>query len=170
MTEQQYETAHWYTLYTKSRHEKLVEQVLSQRGIEAYTPKLKLKKQWSDRIKEVEEPLFKGYCFARFALKDKKIVLSQPGVAGIINFSGNYPHLKESVIESLKITTDRELRIDPFPYLNNGDLVTIKKGPLKGLSGYIIEKRKNNTVLVVSVVSIASSIRCTIDADFVDLM
>ncbi len=39
-----------------------------------------------------------------------------------------------------------------------------------GLEGYIIEKRKNNTILVVSVVTIASSIRCIIDADFVDLL
>ncbi len=80
----------------------------------------------------MEESLFKGYCFAKFLLKDKKIVVSQPGVAGIINFNGNYLYLKESVIESLKITTGRELKIDPFPYMNKGDLITIKKRPFNG--------------------------------------
>ncbi|MCK5744141.1 MAG: UpxY family transcription antiterminator [Caldisericia bacterium] len=170
MTDKAYETPNWYTLYTRSRHEKFVEEELSKKGIDAYTPKLKIKRRWSDRIKEVEEPLFKSYCFAKFPLIHKKQVISQQGVVKIINFNSRYVSVDENVIESLKILVSGELKIDPYPYLNKGDKVTIKKGPFKGLEGYIIEKRNKNTELVVSVDAIMSSIKCIIEADFVDLI
>ena len=53
----------WYALYTKPRWEKKVYRLLSERGMEAYCPLNKVKKKWSDRIKLVEEPLFKSYVF-----------------------------------------------------------------------------------------------------------
>ena len=170
MTDKAYETPTWYTLYTRSRHEKFVEQELSKKGIDAYTPKITIKKRWSDRIKEVEEPLFKSYCFAKFPLIYKKNVVSQQGVVNIVNFSNRYVPVSENVIESLKILVSGELKIDPYPYLNKGDRVTIKKGPFKGLEGYIIEKRNKNTTLIISVDAIMSSIKCVIEADFVDLV
>ena len=170
MTDKIYETPTWYTLYTRSRHEKFVEQELLKKGIDAYTPKIKLKRRWSDRIKEVEEPLFKSYCFAKFPLIHKRNVISQQGVVKVVNFSNRYVPVDENVIESLKILVSGELKIDPYPYLSKGDKVTIKKGPFKGLEGYIIEKRNKNTELVVSVDAIMSSIKCVIEADFVDLI
>lgn len=169
MDNNQYEISRWYALYTRSRHEKLVEKELQEKGISAYTPKRKIRRKWSDRVKLVEEPLFGGYCFARFPLIDKKQVFTQRGVVNIVNFSGRHVPVEDSVIESLKILTAGELTIDPFPYMKKGDRVVIKKGPFKGLEGYITEKRNKNTTLVVSVDAIMSSIKCVIEADLVDL-
>ena len=160
----------WYVLYTRSRHEKLVESQLLRKGIEAYTPKVTYRRRWSDRMKHVEEPVFRSYCFARFPMVDKRRIISQQGVVNIVHFNNQYVPVEDSVIDSLKILIRNELQIDPCPYLKKGDRVLIKKGPFKGLEGYILEKRNKNTTLVVSVDAIAASVKCVIDSDFVDLV
>ena len=53
----------WYVLYTKHRNEKKVAQRLSEAGYTVYCPLQKVRRQWSDRTKVVEEPLFKSYLF-----------------------------------------------------------------------------------------------------------
>jgi len=158
----------WFALYTKSRHEKFVESQLLKKGIEAFTPKITLKKKWTDRVKLMEEPLFKSYCFAKFSLNKKIKILSQKGVVSIVHFSGQCIPVEEVVINSLRILMENKLNLDPYPYLKEGDKVVIKKGPLKGLEGFIVEKRNRNTSLVVSVDAIASSVKCIVDADYVD--
>ena len=50
-------------MYTRPRWEKKIASLLDSRGIENYLPLNKILKQWSDRKKIVQEPLFKGYIF-----------------------------------------------------------------------------------------------------------
>lgn len=158
----------WYVLYTKSRHEKFVESELIRKGVEAFTPRVVFKRRWSDRIKLIEEPLFKSYCFAKFFLYDKIKVVSQTGIVNIVHFNNQYIPVRDSVINSLKILIKNRVKLDPSPYLKVGDKVVIKKGPLKGIEGFIIEKRNKNTAIVVSVDAIAASVKCVIDTDCVD--
>ena len=160
----------WYALYTRSRHEMLVQTELNNIGIEAFAPTLTIKKRWSDRIKYIEQPLFKSYCFAKFPLTEKRKVLSHKGVVKIVHFKENYISIDESVINSIKILLNTDLKVDPCPYYKIGDKVSIKKGPLKGCEGYIKEKRQKNTALVVSVEAIAVSLQCVVDTDSVDLV
>ena len=165
----QIDSCNWYALYTKGRHEKFVESQLLKKGIPAFTPKVTLRRKWSDRIKSIEEPLFKSYCFAKFPLIDKTRIVSQKGVVNIVHFNSHYIPVQESVINSLKILIENKLQLDPYPYLKTGDKIIIKRGPLKGLEGFIVEKRNKNTTLVVSVDAISSSIKCIVDASFVDI-
>jgi hypothetical protein len=58
--------------------------------------------------------------------------------------------------------------IYPCPYLKEGDKVVIKKGSLKGVEGYIVEKRDKNTVLVISIDPIGSSVKCIVPVDYVN--
>jgi transcription antitermination factor NusG len=162
------DTQKWYALYTRARHEKFVESELLKKGIEAFTPKIKLRKKWSDRIKYIEEPLFKSYCFARFSLNNKVKVLSQWGVVTIVNFRGQLVPVEDSVINSLIILVENGVKLDPCPYLKEGDKVIITKGPLKGVEGYVIEKRNESATLVVSVDAIASSVKCIVGIDAVE--
>ena len=159
---------HWYALYTKPRHEKIVESELLQKNIEVFTPKIKLRRKWSDRIKIVEEPLFKSYCFARFALDKKFPIVAQRGVVNIVNFNRNYVTVPISVIESLRALLLNEVPVNPYPYLHLQDKITITKGPLRGVEGYIVEKRNKDMSLVVSVDAIRSSIQCIVDVDCVE--
>ena len=77
-------------MHTRARYEEFVEAELIRKGIEVFTPKITLRKRWSDRIKYIEEPLFKSYRFAKFPLKEKGEILSQHGIAGIVHFSDQY--------------------------------------------------------------------------------
>lgn len=160
---------HWYALYTKSRHEKFVEERLLQKGIEAFTPKLVLRRHWSDRIKIVHEPLFKGYCFAKFELCHKLNAIRQPGVVKLVRFRDQYIPVPESVIQSLKILTEQGIKLDPCPYIKVNDTVVITKGPLKGVEGIVLERRNKNTTLVISVEAINSAVKCIVDIDSVEL-
>ena len=165
----QLDYCNWYAIYTKGRHEKFVESQLLKKGIPAFTPKVTLQRKWSDRIKSIEEPLFKSYCFARFPLIDKTRIVSQEGVVNIVHFNSHYIPVQESVINSLKILIENKFQLDPYPYLKAGNKIVIKRGPLKGLEGFIVEKRNKNTTLVVSVDAISSSIKCVVDISFVEL-
>ena len=62
---------HWHVLYTKPRNEKKVAERLSGAGDTVYCPLQKVRRQWSDRLKVIEEPLFKGYAFIH--IEDHKI-------------------------------------------------------------------------------------------------
>ena len=74
---------YWYVVYTKPRWEKKVYSLLEEEGIEAYCPLNKVHKQWSDRMKWVEEPLFKSYVFVRLAEEEMSQVRM---VSGVINY------------------------------------------------------------------------------------
>jgi hypothetical protein len=75
---------HWYALWTRSRHEKYVRDQLAGKGIEPLLPLVKRKNRWKDRTKEVELPLFPGYCFARFFIEECLSVVKARGVVKVI--------------------------------------------------------------------------------------
>ena len=53
----------WWALYTKPRHEKKAKLEIEKKGITVYLPLNRVLRQWSDRKKWIEEPLFPGYIF-----------------------------------------------------------------------------------------------------------
>ncbi len=63
---------HWYAIYTKPRWEKKVHHLLSEKGLEAYCPLNKVTRKWSDRMKTVEEPLFKSYVFVQSGWRTRR--------------------------------------------------------------------------------------------------
>lgn len=85
-----YEESRWYACYTRARHEKRVEHVLRERGIESYLPVVSRIQQWKDRKRRVEFPLFPSYVFGRFTLREMHAVLTTPGVSTIVRING-YP-------------------------------------------------------------------------------
>ena len=81
----------WYVVYTRSRFEKKVESTLLERNFEAYCPKITRRKKWSDRYKNVAEPLFKSYVFVKIDPKQKYEVLEDAGIVKFVNFKGQSP-------------------------------------------------------------------------------
>lgn len=76
--------ARWHAVRTRSRHEKLVRDRLAGLGIEHLLPTVMRLRQWKDRKKEIEVPLFSGYCFARFCRPDRLAVQTVSGVVGLV--------------------------------------------------------------------------------------
>jgi len=138
----------WYALRTKSRHEKLVRDRLASQGIEPLLPTVKRLSQWRDRKKEVEVPLFSGYCFVRFAQQDKLPVQTVLGVVEIVSSNGCPEPIPDVEIEALRTLMDSVLPYDPHPYLHEGMTVEVVRGPLQGVHGILLRKEKRHRLVI----------------------
>jgi transcription antitermination factor NusG len=92
----------WYAVYTKPRWEKKVHAIMESRGLESYCPLNKVRKQWSDRIKLVEEPLFKSYVFVHVPEDDQTLVRMVDGVLNYVYWQGKPALIKEKEIEDIR--------------------------------------------------------------------
>ena len=130
----------WYALYTKSRAEKQVSEQLKRAGIDVYLPLRKVLKQWSDREKWVEEPLFRSYTFIHIAESEYYNALNIPGAVRYITFEGKAVPIPAQQIEAIRqfVDTGQELP-DVDLQLEPGSLVNIIAGPMKGIDGELIE-------------------------------
>lgn len=157
----------WYALYTRSRHEKLVNEELLKKGIETFLPLRKVTRHWSDRVKEIETPLFSGYLFVQIPLRDRLEVLETRGSVRFIGVNATPTAISEMELEVVRRFMDEEIAIDPFPYLGEGDRVYVRSGPLKGIEGFIVRKDKHAR-LVISLDLLLQSISVEIDQALVE--
>lgn len=155
--------ARWYALRTRSRHEKLVRDSLHGQGIEELLPTVKRLSQWKDRKKEIEAPLFSGYCFARFAWPDRLTVQKVSGVVEIVGGGQRPEPIPDEEIDALKILMASTLPYDSYPYLQEGMAVEVVRGPLEGMHGILARKGKHHR-LVIAVHLIQQAAAVEIDA------
>ena len=142
------QTTHWFALRTRSRHEKLVRDQLTNQGIEPLLPTIKRLSQWKDRKKEIEVPLFSGYCFVRFSAEQKLPVLKTIGVVDIVG-SGQQPEpIPDEEIAALQMLMTSVLPYDPHPYLHEGMMVEVIRGPLQGVRGILLRKEKRHRLVL----------------------
>jgi transcription termination/antitermination protein NusG len=154
----------WYAVRTRSRHEKQVHAQLTDRpGIEVFLPLRERRSRWKDRVKRIQEPLFPGYCFARFRHPDRLRVLKATGVVGLVGASGEPEPIPDSEIEAIRTLTGSRLRYEPFPFLAEGMAVEVTRGPLMGVRGRLLRKDREYRV-VLSVTLIRQSVSVEIDA------
>lgn len=139
----------WYALYTKPRWEKKVEKALLQINIEAYCPLNRVKRKWSDRIKTIEEPLFKSYVFVRIQDKEKTDVRYVDGVLNFVYWNGKPAIVKDHEIVAIKKFLNeyedvevRNLELKP------ADEVVVNAGVMVGATGRVIRLIGNNMVEV----------------------
>lgn len=97
---------HWYVLYTNGRWEKKVHIRLTDSGVESYCPLNKVMRKWSDRMKKVEEPLFKSYVFVHITESEKQTVLTTPGVVNFVYWLGKPAIVRDKEIEDIKLFMD----------------------------------------------------------------
>ena len=122
-----------------------------------------MRRNWSDRIKTLKQPLFPGYLFCRSPYATLGSVLRTPGIIRIISFGRKPYPVSDDKIESLRASgAIREGQVlHPMPGI--GQKVEIKTGPLTGVVG-IIMKFKNRDRLVLSVDAIMKSVAIDIEA------
>ena len=149
MTNNSNENKIWYALYVKSRTEKKVAEELKAENIEFYLPLEKKLRQWSDRKKWVEEPLFRSYIFVNITPKEYFRVLYLPGAVKYVSFEGNAVPVPQQQIEAIKIYLEES---DPFLLENEkwavGQPVEVIAGKLTGLKGVLITAKNKKRVKV----------------------
>jgi|SRR5689334_15897137 transcription antitermination factor NusG len=157
-------TLHWYALRTRSRHEKIVRDQLANQGIEPLLPTVKRLSQWKDRKQEVEVPLFSGYCFVRFGSDQKLPVLKTVGVVDIVGGGKQPEPIPDEEIIAIQTLMTSVLPYDPHPYLQEGMMVEVIRGPLQGVRGILLRKEKRHRlVLGVRLIQQAAAVEIDIN-------
>lgn len=132
----------WFAIQTLSRHEKVVRRQLEKCDIATFLPTMRRLSQWTDRKKEIEVPLFAGYCFARFSLTDRFPVLQSQGVVRVIGSGGRPEPIPDEEIESLMKLMSSSSDYVCCPYLSEGMCVEVIRGPLQGVKGRIVREAR----------------------------
>ena len=123
-------------------------------------------RQWSDRVKKVELPLFPGYLFCRFDPSDRLVpILTTPGVIGIVSAGRTPLSVAETEIEDVRTVLRSGLAAQPWPFLGVGSRVYMEAGPLAGLEGMVTNADKIYR-LVVSVSLLQRSVAVEIDREW----
>jgi transcription antitermination factor NusG len=153
----------WYAVWTRSRHEQVVREQLERKGLEAFLPTITKWSRWKDRKKQVDWPLFPGYCFVRFDGGNRLSVLKCTGVVNIVSFDGDIAPIPEHEIESIRRLLDSDLQFDSCPMIREGMTVEVTHGPLKGVVGRLVRKGAHAR-LVLSVDLIGQAVSVEVDA------
>jgi transcriptional antiterminator NusG len=157
----------WYALQVRTRFEKIVASHVGKKGFEEYLPLYRTSRQWSDRVKQTDVPLFPGYVFCKFDINERLPLLMIPGVMCVVNFGGAPFAIPEPEIRAVQDVVASGLEYEPWPFSSVGQPVQVKAGPLKGLEGLIVEVKKNYR-LVISVTLLNRSVSVEIDRDSVE--
>jgi len=128
----------WFAVYTRPRWEKKVHKLLEEKGIESYCPLNKVHRKWSDRIKVVDEPLFKSYVFVKVNEEEKTPVRMTDGVVNFIYWLGKPAIIKEKEIEIIKrfLNDHHDVEVRPIE-IKEGKKVIVQSGILMGKEGTV---------------------------------
>lgn len=166
-----YDEPHWYACQTRSRHEKVVEALLSRQRIESYLPLAVRESQWKDRRKHVAFPLFPGYVFARFTLHELLRVVSTHGVGRVVSARGYPTPIPQAEIESVRLLSAAAAATgapaEPVDLVRQGVWVRVVSGPFKDVQGIVVERRGRRRVLV-GIAAIGQGLE--VDIDVADLL
>jgi transcriptional antiterminator NusG len=138
---------HWHALYTKSRNEKKVADALSDKGFEIFLPLVSTMRQWSDRKRKVQIPLFQSYIFI-FTQYEKyyQDIITTPGVVKFVRIGKEVATIRQIQIDYIKKFLDHEAKLDvtneALFVLQQG--VEIIEGPFSGMRGKLVAHRQNN--------------------------
>jgi transcriptional antiterminator RfaH len=144
----------WYPVYTAPRAEKRVFSRLQEKRIEAFLPLTKTLRQWSDRKKWVEVPLFSSYVFVRIDYADRESVLQVPGTVRFIYFSGTPAFVPDDQMGWLRQIVQNDATVEATTQnFDPGEKVEVREGPFRGIAGELIS-RKGERIFVIRITGI----------------
>ena len=157
---------HWYALHVRPRFEKNVQTHLEEKGYEVFFPTYSVTRQWSDRVKSLQFPLFPGYVFCRFSVNARLPILVTPGVNQVVGAGKTPVMVDDNELQTIRRVMESGMAAQPWPYLKVGETVRIETGPLEGLLG-IVTRIKNSYRLVVSVSLLMRSVSVELDSKWI---
>ena len=154
----------WFAVHTHARHEKVVAQETGELGITTFLPTVKEVRQWSDRRKLVESPLFSCYVFVKIVPnhEERLKVLRVNGVLRFIGTNHMGIPIPEEQINAVRVLVEEQLPICSHPFLKIGQRVRVRSGALSGVEGILVGRSGERT-LVVSLDAIQRSLSVRIE-------
>ena len=142
----------WFAIYVKSRNEKKVFRQLENMGIESFLPLITRIKRWSDRMKRVEEPLFRSYLFVRLQPNDETAKLNVRKVSGVVRFvsieDAPVPVPDNQIAAIKTYIADNTLHEVNCEDYKEGELVIIKSGHMRDLIGRFVKINGKHRVII----------------------
>ncbi len=149
----------WYAVQTRSRHEKMVTRQLEVLGFATFLPICTEIRQWSDRRKVVELPLFPGYAFVQIVYQPEQRlrVLTTEGIVNFVGVQGQGLPIPDKQIEDIRSLLNANVPFESYPFLKVGQRVRIRSGSLNGTEGILVGQESDRR-LIISVELIQRSI------------
>jgi transcription antitermination factor NusG len=140
----------WLAIYTKPRWEKKVHRLLTDKGVESYCPLNKVKRKWSDRVKTIEEPLFKSYVFVKVTDDDRTKVRLTNGVVNFVYWNGKPAVIREKEIQLIKRFLDdhENVMVRPMEFAKDQQ-VLITSGTFMDFRATVLDVRKKEVKVVI---------------------
>ncbi len=150
----------WFVLYVKPKQELKVAQQLSTMNIEAYAPYKKEIRQWSDRKKKIDVPLFTSYVFVKLSEKERNLVFDVPGVVRYLFWLGQPAIARDKEIEKIKDWLAHDKVDDSvICQYKPGDNITINHGIFKGKEAQIEEVGKSAMRMILKELGVVVQVR-----------
>lgn len=134
---------------------------------QVYLPLVETIRQWSDRKKKVELPLFPSYVFARISEAERFSVLNSNGVVRFVSFSGEPARIPDKDLQSVRRLLETCPEVTAEQYLKNGDRVRVIVGPLRDLEGFVLDTRRSKK-LVIQIDAIRQAVAVEIPPGYVE--
>jgi len=161
----------WHVIYTKSKWEKKVDSLLMQRGFESWCPVQKKERQWSNRKKIIEEPLFRSYVFVKAAKEDRNQILSVNGVVNFLYFEKKPAIIRDKEIETIKKylgESYQSIQVIDMTNIPAQTRVSINNGLFMGQKGEVIKAGKRNVFVRLDSINMMMIVEFKIEEISVD--
>ena len=143
----------WYVAFVKAWQEKRVAAALQEMGEEYFLPVQHVRKQWSDRVKWVDQLVLRGMVFIHTTPK-RRIPLMQQiyGIYSYMTDGGAYhpveiPEPEMKTFMRMVNQSEKPVAVVKDP-LQKGDKVVVTRGPLVGLEGELVLLKNKHCVMV----------------------
>lgn len=169
----------WYQIYTRPNSEKKLYEKITLLGAEAYLPLRKIRKQWSDRVKTIEEPAFKSYMFAKLTSAEMRKIEKLSEFCFFVSYGGGNKSLSQRIFPNITDNTISMITkvLASFPEtelhqnrLVEGERVLISSGNLFGYQGILLEspegKKANIEKVAVEIEGLNQSLLVKIPVTF----
>ena len=143
-------TKKWFALYTKPRWEKKVDNTLIRKDIESWCPLQKVERQWSDRKKIIEDPIFKSYVFVHINEEDRLKVLQTEGVLNFVHYLNKPAIIRDEESEVIKsFLSEKEVSISTqsIRSFKEEDKVIVKHGVFMDNTGTVLRSTPNKVYI-----------------------
>ena len=142
----------WNALYLRSRTEKKVAKLLTQKGFEICLPLCVVKKKYSDRWKKVEEPLLKSYIFVEAETINNPEILRTEGVVNYVKSTttGRIAVIKKSELDGIQdYLSQKVFEESEWENVKLGDSKRIDNPIFQGKQATVVEVNKKTIKLVI---------------------